>query len=105
MHMRACACACGMRAWVLHGYMGAWVHGCMGVCVRVCMHAHSRTCCACVHMCDGHVHRMRACACACACRQVEKHNKIARHYIYTWFWFDLSTLIPSVFDIIPAVCK
>jgi len=34
---------------------------------------------------------------------VEDHRSIALNYLSSWFWFDLLTLIPSVFDIIPTV--
>ena len=34
---------------------------------------------------------------------VENHKDIARNYLTSWFMFDLGTLVPSAFDIIPAV--
>ena len=34
---------------------------------------------------------------------VEDHPTIALNYLKGWFWFDLGTLIPSAFDIIPTV--
>ena len=36
-------------------------------------------------------------------RWVEQHSLIARNYLKTWMIFDLATLVPSVFDIIPLV--
>jgi len=34
---------------------------------------------------------------------VENHKQIAKAYLSGWFWFDLGTLFPSVFDILPTV--
>lgn len=33
----------------------------------------------------------------------DKHRDIARTYLSSWFWFDLGTLIPSIFDILPTL--
>lgn len=34
---------------------------------------------------------------------VEDHRQIAVNYLSSWFWFDLGTLVPSIFDILPTV--